>query len=69
MNNTNMRYPQVKVKLVDTDGNAYVILANCSQAAKLVGVSKEEIAKFQKEAMAGDYDNLLRTCMMWFDCN
>lgn len=59
-------YPKVKVKLVGKDGNAFSILARCGEAARKKGVPKEEIDKFYNEAMSGDYDNLLRTCMKWF---
>jgi hypothetical protein len=68
MKNNNIKYPQVKVKLVGEDGNAFFILGRCSYAAKNAGVPQEEIDKFMEEAKSSDYDNLLRTCMKWFDC-
>ena len=61
------KYPSVKVKLVGEDGNAFAIIGRCSQAARRAGVSAEEVKKFQAEAMAGDYNNVLVTCMNWFD--
>lgn len=64
--NNKPRYPQVKVKLIGKNGNAYAILGECKYAAKKAGISKEEIDKFLKEAMSGDYDNLLKTCCNWF---
>lgn len=63
------KYPNVKVKLVGEDGNAYSILARCSKAARRAGVEQAEVDKFMDAARAGDYDNLLRTCMEWFDCD
>lgn len=51
-----MKYPNVYVKLVGEDGNAFSILARVSKALKKAGVSKEEISKFQKEAMSSDYN-------------
>ncbi|EAK7632280.1 hypothetical protein MQX13_001475 [Campylobacter coli] len=45
-----MKYPNVYVKLVGEDGNAFSILARVSNALKKAGVSKEEISQFQKEA-------------------
>ncbi|HEF7114084.1 TPA: hypothetical protein SAY06_000190, partial [Campylobacter jejuni] len=54
-----MKYPNVYVKLVGEDGNAFSILARVSKALKKASVSKEEISKFQKEAMSSDYNHLL----------
>jgi hypothetical protein len=34
---------------------------------KKAKLQQSEIDEFNKEAMSGDYDNLLRTCMKWFD--
>lgn len=49
------------------DGNAFAILGACKRAAARAGIEKERIDTFLKEAMAGDYDHLLRTCMKYFD--
>ena len=64
---TTVKYPNVHVKLVGRDGNAFAILGACSKAARKGGVPKEEIDKFMKEAMSGDYNELLCTCVKWFD--
>jgi hypothetical protein len=40
-------------------------MALVSKALKRVNVSADEIKKFREEAMSGDYDNLLQTCMKW----
>jgi hypothetical protein len=61
------KYPNVKVKLVGEDGNAFAILGRCRTAAKREGVPQAEINTFFEECQSGDYDNLLRTCMKWFD--
>ena len=66
MENT-VKYPNVKVKLVGRDGNAFAILGAVKNALAKAGVSKEERDLFLKEAMSGDYDNLLCTCMEWVD--
>ena len=55
------------VKLVGNDGNAFVILGSCSRAARKAGWSKDQIKTFTDEATSGDYDNLLCTCMKYFD--
>jgi hypothetical protein len=57
----------VKVKLVGTDGNAFALLGKVRSALRAGGVPPEEVAQFTKEAMAGDYDNLLRVCMEWVE--
>ena len=56
-----------KLALVGEDGNAFAILARSRAVMKRAGYPKERIEEFMKEAMAGDYNHLLRTCMDWFD--
>ena len=55
------------VKLTGTDGNAFAILGKVTAALRKAGSPPEEVKKFQGEAMAGDYDNLLRVCMEYAD--
>lgn len=64
-----MKYPNVYVKLVGEDGNAFSILARVSNALKKAGVSKEEISQFQKEAMSNDYNHLLNVVQYWVNAN
>ncbi|NLS80141.1 MAG: hypothetical protein GXY76_23115 [Chloroflexi bacterium] len=61
------KYPQVKVKLVGEDGNAFAILGRVTKALRKGGVSREEVDAFLHEAMSGDYDHLLWTVMDWVD--
>ena len=63
------RYPDVKVKLVGEDGNAFSIMARVEAAMKRAGVDKVEIEACMEECRAADYDHLLRTCMRWVDCS
>jgi len=67
MSDLTAHYPEVKVKLVGEDGNAFFIIGRVSQALRRHGVPKEKVAEFQNEAMKGDYDHLLRTVMRWVD--
>lgn len=60
-----IKHPEITVKLVGENGNAYAILAIVNVALRKAGVSPEEIQEFTEEATAGDYDHLLRTCMKW----
>jgi hypothetical protein len=62
-----IKYPNIHVKLVGCDGNAFAILGKVSQAMRHAGVPQEDRDAFQKEATSGDYDNLLATCMKWVD--
>ncbi len=61
------KYPDIHVKLVGQNGNAFNILAICLQAMRRAGLSQEERDAFHKEATSGNYDHLLATCMEWFD--
>lgn len=64
-----MKYPQVKIKLIGQDGNAFTILAIAVNAAKKAGLSKDVINAYRAEAMSGDYNHLLVTAMQWFNCD
>ena len=66
---TGPRYPEVKVKLVGEDGNAYAIMGRVEAALKRAGVDKAETDKYIQESMSGDYNNLLRTAMCWCTCD
>ena len=59
--------PDVKVKLVGEDGNAFFIIGRCSKAMKRAGHA-DRVKEFQDEAKSGDYDKVLSTCMKWFVC-
>lgn len=60
-------YPEVKIELCGNDGNAFAIIGRCLKAARRAGLAAGPIAAFQIEATSGDYNNLLATCMKWFD--
>ena len=61
------KYPEIQVRLVGEDGNAFAILGRVQRALRQHGVDTDEINAFHKEATAGDYNHLLRTCMEWVD--
>jgi len=61
------KYPAIAVKLTGRDGNAFAVLGRCHEAARNAGLSDNEITAFMDEATAGDYDQLLRTAMRWFE--
>lgn len=60
-----VKYPQIKVKLVGKDSNSFSILANVLGEMKRHKLSAEERRTFFDEAMKGDYNHLLQTCMKW----
>lgn len=62
-----VKYPNIKVKLVGNNGNAFAILGTVKQALRKGKVPQDKIDEFLKEAMSGDYDNLLIVCMNWVD--
>jgi len=60
-----VKYPNIKVKLVGTDGNAFALIGKVKQALRDKKVPVGEQKKFVEEAMSGDYDHLLATCCEW----
>ncbi len=60
-----IKYPDIEVTLVGSDGNAFSIIGAVTKALRRGGVPKEEISLFSTEAMSGDYDKLLQTVMWW----
>ena len=57
------KFPEIEVQLTGNDGNAFAVLGTVQKALKRGGVEKEDIDAFMNEAMSGDYDHLLQTCM------
>lgn len=56
-----------RVKLTGANGNAFVLIGLCMQAARKAGWPEDRIIAVRKEMMAGDYDHLLQTAMREFD--
>jgi hypothetical protein len=59
--------PNVTVRLVGTDGNAFSILARADWALERAGVTDHDREAFRAAATSGDYDHLLRTAMEWVE--
>ena len=59
--------PIAPAALTVVDGNAFAIIGRVTKDLKRSGADTAEIAKFQEEAMSGDYDNVLQTCMRWVE--
>jgi len=62
-----VKFPDVIVQLTGEDGNAFFIIARVSKALKVAGHG-DVVEEFQKEAMSGDYNLVLETCMKYVDC-
>lgn len=66
MNRDSVKYPDITVKLVGGDGNAFVIMGKVVHALRSAGVPTDEIDKYKNECWdSEDYDALLRTTMAW----
>ena len=63
----NVKYPEIKVKIVGEDGNAFAILGRVTKALRNARVPLEERKKFQAEATKTDYNNVLQTVMKWVE--
>ena len=61
------KYPKIKVKLTGQNGNAFVLIGLVQQALRKSKVAPEEVKAFRDEAMSGDYNKVLQTCMQWVD--
>ncbi len=62
---TTPKYPNIRVKLIGGDGNAFAILGQVKRALKRGGVPQAEINQYFEEATSGDYNHLLATTMEW----
>ena len=62
-----VRFPGVVVQLTGIDGNAMVIIGTVTRALRRGGATSADIEEFMAEAMSGDYDNVLTTCMRWVE--
>ena len=70
------KYPEIEVKLIGEDGNAFFILGKVTQSLKrglkqIYNLSYDEINQIVKsyndEATSGDYDNLLSVTMKYVE--
>ncbi len=55
----------IDVELTEVNGNAFSIIGTVTKALRRGGATPEQIKEFSTEAMSGDYDHLLQTCMKW----
>ena len=62
-----VKYPDITVKIIGVNGNAFCILGICTREMRRHKLSQSEIDSFMSEATSGNYDNLLCTVMNWFN--
>ncbi|MFG5089087.1 hypothetical protein O8I33_07190 [Campylobacter lari] len=60
-----IKYPNIKVKLVGEDGNAFSILARVDSALKKAKIDKNIRDEFFKEVTSKDYNHLLNVVSSW----
>ena len=58
-------FEKPKLKLIDDKYSA--ILAAARSVMKRNGNPDDQIERFMKEAMSGDYQHLINTCRRWFE--
>lgn len=58
-------FPEVEVRLVGEDGNAFAILGRVNAALRRAGVDAETREAYQAEATSGDYNRLLAVTLSW----
>tara|TARA_R110000824_G_scaffold140835_2_gene307074 strand:- start:287 stop:496 length:210 start_codon:yes stop_codon:yes gene_type:complete len=68
MNKTQIPHFDVDVQLTDNDGNALAIMRAVVRGLKKAGATPVDVDNFRKEAMSGDYNNLLATAQRWVVC-
>lgn len=60
-----VKYPHIQVDWSDIAGNAYVLVGSVRRALRKAKIADAEIEGFAKEALSGDYDHVIQTCMAW----
>jgi hypothetical protein len=64
-----VKFPQVKVKLVGEDGNAFAIMGRVVHAMKRAGIPKADQDVYTNEATSSDYAHLLVVTMQTVTCD
>jgi len=67
MSELEIRHPEIEVQLTGTDSNGFLLASRVRSAMSRAGVPEVECVEFFDEALSGDYDHLLQTCMKWVD--
>lgn len=57
----------IEVELSGEDGNAMSIIGRVRRALRKAGATEEQLKEFSDDAMSGDYNHVLQTCVKWVD--
>lgn len=57
----------ITLEMTGKDGNAFAIIGRARMALRENGRT-DLIKQFTDECTSGDYNNLLQTCVKYFDC-
>jgi len=60
-----VKYPEINVKLVGSDGIAYVMLGRFTAPMTSAGCTPAQVKAFLDDATSRGYDNVLQTCMRY----
>lgn len=66
---TEVKYPNVHVKLLGEDGNAFFIIARAMQAMRRAGLTTSQIDAYREEATSGDYNKVLMVTIQTVNCD
>jgi len=61
------RHPEITVKLIGENGNAFAIIGKVTGALKRAGIAPATINEFTADATSGDYDHLLGVVQEWVE--
>lgn len=65
---TEIKHPEITVKLIGTDGNVFNLIGLCIRAMKLADLDKVERDLFISEVLnSKSYEQALATMLEWFD--
>tara|TARA_R110002110_G_scaffold107257_1_gene268306 strand:+ start:122 stop:322 length:201 start_codon:yes stop_codon:yes gene_type:complete len=62
-----VKFPEVSVTLVGTDGSALAVVGAVIRALRKAGIPPRAIDDYQAEALSGDYDHLLQVTLQTVD--
>ena len=65
---SDIRYPNIQVKLEGRNGNVFNLMGICVQAMKKAGLSSETVTEFTDDiTSSGSYAEAVDKMMQWFD--
>lgn len=58
-------YPDISVRLIGVDDHPMTIVAVLTKGLRDGGIGRDEIDRIVSEALSGDYDHVLSTCLKY----